>query len=94
MNNNQEPNIENEISLVDLWLKLWKNKFLIIILTFVLTFISTLGLYLYNNNNVTEEINFNYTFANVSKDRFPNEEIFDYREINTLDFLNNVKDKK
>lgn len=92
-NNNQEPNIENEISLVDLWLKLWKNKFLIIILTFVLTFISTLGLYLYNINNVTEEINFNYTFANVSKDRFPNEEIFDYREINTLDFLNNVKDK-
>lgn len=92
-NNDQETNIENEISLIDLWLKLWKNKFLIIILTFVLTFISTLGLYLYNNNNVNEEINFNYTFANVSKDRFPNEEIFDYREINTLDFLNNVKDK-
>lgn len=86
-------NLENEISLLEIWNKIWKNKFLILIITLSLTFVSFFGLHLYNNNNATEEINFKYSFTNANINRFPNQEIFDYRMINTLEFLNNIKSK-
>lgn len=84
-------NQDNELSIAELFIKLWNNKFFIMILTIVLTALGVMSLYIFNKMNSYEQIDFRYEFKNASRNRYPNEELFDYRVVNTKDFLEDVK---
>lgn len=89
MNNKNTHN--EELSLIEFFIKLWDNKLFLFLLTTMLTLLGVLSLYFYNNYKSYEQIDFKYEFKNASRDRYPNEELFDYRIINTFEFLDEVK---
>ena len=82
----------NEISLMDLWNKIWKNKFLIIIITAVLVIVGTVFLYFSNKSGTVVKTDFNYRFLNASGEKYPDGTRFDYRTIQNKINLNIIKD--
>lgn len=81
----------NEISLMDLWNKIWKNKFLIIIITAVLVIVGTVFLYFSNKSGTVVKTDFNYRFLNASGEKYPDGTRFDYRTIFSEENLEIVK---
>lgn len=80
----------NELSLFEIFNKLFKNKWLIIIITSTLFLLSTILLFSINKRQTTINTNFNYSFLGSDVNKFPNGEVFDYRIINEESFLEEI----
>lgn len=82
-----------EISLTELWNRIWKNKIIIMIITISLVIIGLIGLFFYNKSNTVIKNNFNYSFINASENRYPDGSVYDYNDLVSKEFLNNVKSR-
>lgn len=76
---------------MDLWNRIWKNKFLIIIITAVLVIVWTVFLYFSNKSGTVVKTDFNYRFLNASCEKYPDGTRFDYRTIFSEENLEIVK---
>lgn len=86
-------NTGNEISLLDIWNRIWKNKFLVIIITFVILVLGTVVLFVFNRSNTSIVNSFDYQFSNKSQGRYPDGSFYDYNDIVTDEFLEEVISK-
>lgn len=82
-----------EISLTELWNRIWKNKIIIMIITISLVIIGLIGLFFYNKSNTVIKNNFNYSFINASENKYPDGSVYDYNDLVSKEFLNNVKSR-
>lgn len=80
-----------EISLLALWKKIWKNKLLIIIITLVTIIIGTAAVTQINKSGSQLTNDFYLHFVNIEENKYADGSRFDYREIMSLENLNNVK---
>lgn len=85
-------NENNEISLLEIWNKIWKNKFLIIIITAVVVVLGTLLLYFSNRSGRVVTNKFNYSFLNIEKNKYPDGSFFDYQELFDEEFITTIKE--
>lgn len=76
-----DESMQQEISLKDLFLALWQQKILIIIITFLFAIIAFFGARFYYQNDRVMISNFEYDFSGVELDRYPDGSPFDYRSI-------------
>ncbi|MDY0277774.1 MAG: hypothetical protein RBQ97_06785 [Acholeplasma sp.] len=81
-----------EISLLDLWKKIWKNKYLVIIITFVIVVLGTIFALFYNRNNTVLKNKFVYSFINFSDDKYPDGSFFDYNDLVKEEFVTAIKE--
>ncbi|VEU79930.1 hypothetical protein [Haploplasma axanthum] len=81
-----------ELSLLDLWFKIWKNKILVILITIGITIIGVSFIYLQNKSGAKLENKFTYNFQNIGNEKYPDGSIFDYRELISRDFLTEIKE--
>ncbi|WP_026391374.1 hypothetical protein [Haploplasma modicum] len=83
----------NEISLYDLWIKIWKNKILIIIVTLSITLVGVATLYFINRKTSYVSNNFNYNFIGSDTGLYADGSIFDFRSLENEEFLTKIKNR-
>lgn len=83
----------NEISLYDLWMKIWKNKILIIIVTLSITLVGVATLYFINRKTSYVSNNFNYNFIGSDTGLYADGSIFDFRSLENEEFLTKIKNR-
>lgn len=82
---------EDEISLMDIWNKIWENKFLIIIIVAVITGLGVVTLFFSNKSSIYVETSFSYDFISLDKNEFLDGTFFNYRKLLDPIFLEQVK---
>lgn len=80
-----------EISLLELWQKIWKNKILIIIITLFTILIGGIAVYFVNKDSSKLNNEFNVHFFNIAESKYADDSRFDYHEFMSLENLNAVK---
>lgn len=84
----------NEISLKEIFEKLWLNKYLILIITLSIAILMTLSLYLVFKPKQVATVDFEYYFLNIESDEYPDQSIFDYRDMISYENLKEIKSSK
>lgn len=85
-----DESMQQEISLKDLFLALWQQKILILIITFLFAIIAFFGARFYFQSDRKMISNFEYNFSGVELDRYPDGSPFDYRSIISNENLETV----
>lgn len=81
----------NEISLMELWERIWKNKFIIILITLALVIIGFVFVFISNRSKSIVQTQFNYSFITNGDDIYLDGTRFDYRNTFTVEHLESVK---
>lgn len=81
----------NEISLMELWERIWKNKFIIILITLALVIIGFVFVFISNHSKSIVQTQFNYSFITNGDDKYLDGTRFDYRNTFTVEHLESVK---
>lgn len=83
---------ENEINLLEIWKKLQNNKFLIIIITFIITLIGSIGVFVLNKSSRVITNKFEYHFTGSGVNIFPDGSLFNFDSYVSLEFLEEIKE--
>ena len=81
----------NEISLMELWERIWKNKFIITLITLALVIIGFVFVFISNRSKSIVQTQFNYSFITNEDNTYLNGIRFDYRNTFTVEHLESVK---
>lgn len=82
----------NEIDLISIWNKIWKNKLLIIVIVLLVTILGTLVVFLSTKNTKKVRYDFVYNFINIEHNKYPDGSDFTYQTIlskNNLEIAKN-----
>ncbi|CCV64137.1 hypothetical protein BN85405600 [Alteracholeplasma palmae J233] len=86
-----ENNETQEISLLEIWNRLWKNKYLIIILTLAITIIGVGTLYFLNKDTGVATSSLEFKFLNIEQAQYPDKTPFNFRDIISKESLEKAK---
>ncbi len=79
------------ITLMELWLKIYKNKLLVLIVTLVFAAVVIVTERIYTNESITLDTRFEYSFLNIEEQLYPDQEPFLVADIISYNSLEKVK---
>ncbi len=79
------------ISLADIWDKLWANKYLILIITSIITLVFGISSYYLLKGSQVTETGFEYNFMGVTQNQYPDGSLFEFRNLLSYDKLLSVQ---
>ncbi len=87
-----EHNYEESVTLAELWDKLWKHRYLILIITLSITIVLSLGLYFGLKGQIYTSTVFEYEFKGIENNQYPDNTAFRFKDLISYDTLLSVKD--
>ncbi|NLK12330.1 MAG: hypothetical protein GX312_01900 [Candidatus Phytoplasma sp.] len=88
-----ENQMQDEISLLDLWHRIWKNKYLVIAITLLITILGTFILFFLNRSSATLNNKFVYNFVNMQTETYVDGSLFNYRDLTSKSFIASIIEK-